>query len=211
MRTVHYERGLPRKQIIWIHPQVATPTTLHIQRSPRVLVHMHDQHHPAGIQATTTTPGSMNHSTNNNQTLQNGKRQPPRPTTRWFLALAWPMSTSIANKVNQDPLWRAGGQHIEIPSEHKIVDVQRRRTILVAEHNNLPEVETLQSINEETLIIRPRIQQYTFAAFVAFAKANMHLVVADDQGYEKATRSMQRQMAHGWMMAEHQQKGYCGQ
>ena len=74
-----------------------------------------------------------------------------------------------------------GGQHIELPREHRIVDVQRRGTTLVAEHNNLPEVETPQSINEEAQIIRPRIQQYTFAAFVAFVNANMHLVVADDQ------------------------------
>ena len=109
MRTVHYKIGLCRGQIIWIHPQVDTPTTLHIQRSPRALVHMHNQHHPAAIQATTTTPRSMDHGTNNNHTLQNGGRQTPRPTTRWLLAPAWPMSTSTANKVNQDSLWRAGG------------------------------------------------------------------------------------------------------
>ena len=29
-----------------------------------------------------------------------------------------------------------GGQHIELPREHRIVDVQRCGTILVAEHNN---------------------------------------------------------------------------
>ena len=50
-----------------------------------------------------------------------------------------------------------GGQPIELPSEHRIVDVQRRRTILIAEHNNLPEVKTPQSINEKAQIIRPRI------------------------------------------------------
>ena len=73
------------------------------------------------------------------------------------------------------------GQHIELPSEHRIVGIQRRRTILVAEHNNLLEVETPQSINEEAQIIRLRIQQYTYAAFVAFVNAIMHLMVADDQ------------------------------
>ena len=62
----------------------------------------------------------------------------------------------------------------------RIVDLQHRETILVAEHNNLPEVETSQSINEESQIIRPIIQQYTFAAFEAFVRTNMHLVVADD-------------------------------
>ena len=62
-----------------------------------------------------------------------------------------------------------------------MVEVQRRRTILVAEHTNLPEVETPQSINKEAQIIRPRMQQYTFAAFEAFISANMHLVVANDQ------------------------------
>ena len=53
--------------------------------------------------------------------------------------------------------------------------------VLVAEHNNLPEVETPQSINEEAQIIRPRLQQYTFAAFEALVHTNMHLVAADDQ------------------------------
>ena len=173
-------------QIIWIQSQVATSTTLHIQRSPRTVDQMHDQHHAAGLQATTTTPGSMDHSTNNNQTLQNGGRQTTCPTTRWFLASAWPMSTSTTNKVNQDSLWWAGGQHIKLPREHRIVDVQRRGTTLVTEHNNLPEVETLQSINEEAQIIRPRIQQYRFAAFEAFLHRNMHLVVADDQMQQHA-------------------------
>ena len=56
-----------------------------------------------------------------------------------------------------------------------------RGTILVAEQNHLPEVETPQSINEEAQIIRPIIQQYTFAAFATFVNANMHLVVADEQ------------------------------
>ena len=72
-----------------------------------------------------------------------------------------------------------GNQHMELPREHRIVDVQRRRTILVAEHNNLPEVETTQSINEEAQIIKPRIHQYTFAAFESFISANTHLVVAN--------------------------------
>ena len=66
-----------------------------------------------------------------------------------------------------------GGKHIELPREHRIVDVQHHRTILVAEHNNLLEVETPKSINEE--------EQYTFAAFEAFISANMHLVVANTQ------------------------------
>ena len=56
----------------------------------------------------------------------------------------------------------------------------RTSTILVAEHNNLPKVETSQNINKEAQIIRPRIQQYTYAAFEAFVQTNMHLVVADD-------------------------------
>ena len=91
------------------------------------------------------------------------------------------MSTSTANKVNQNLLWKVGGQPIELPREHRIVDVQRRGTILVAEHDNLPEVETPQSINEEAQTIRPRIQQYIFSAFEAFVHTNMHLVVTDDQ------------------------------
>ena len=74
-----------------------------------------------------------------------------------------------------------GGQHIELPSEHKIVDVQRRGTILVAQHNNLMEAEPPQSINKETRIIRPRLQQHTFDAFRTFVIANMHLEVADEQ------------------------------
>ena len=74
-----------------------------------------------------------------------------------------------------------GGQHIELPREHRIVNAQHRGTILVADHNNLPEVKTPQSINEEAQIIRPRIQQYTFAAFETLVSANMHLVVADTQ------------------------------
>ena len=74
-----------------------------------------------------------------------------------------------------------GGQHIELPREHRIVDVQRRGTTLVAEHNNLPEVKPPQSSNDEVLIIRLRLQQYTFEAFVAFMNANMHLVVSDEQ------------------------------
>ena len=76
------------------------------------------------------------------------------------------------------------GQHTELLSEHRIVDIQRRGTVLVAEHNNLPEVETPQNINninEEAQIIRPRIQQYAYAAFEAFVQTNMHLVVADYQ------------------------------
>ena len=75
----------------------------------------------------------------------------------------------------------AGGQHIELPSEYKIVDVQRSGTVLGTEHNNLPEVETPHNINEEAQIIRLRIQQYTYAAFEAFVQTNIHLVVADDQ------------------------------
>ena len=101
------------------------------------------------------------------------------PSGSWFqhdLCLHQPQTRST--RIHVDEL---GGQHIELPSEHKVVNFQRCRTILVAEHNNLPEVETPQSINEETLIVRPRIQQYTFAAFVALVNANMHLVVADDQ------------------------------
>ena len=39
------------------------------------MVQMHDQHHPAGIQAPTSTPGNMDHSTNNHQALQNGGRR----------------------------------------------------------------------------------------------------------------------------------------
>ena len=73
------------------------------------------------------------------------------------------------------------GQHTELPSEHRIADIQRRGSILIAEHNNLPEVETPQNINEEAQIIRPRMQQYIYAAFEAFVQTNMHLVVADDQ------------------------------
>ena len=74
-----------------------------------------------------------------------------------------------------------GGQHTELPSEHRIVEVQHCGTILAAEHNNLPEVETLQNINEEAQIIRPRIQQYTYAASEAFIQTNMHIVASDDQ------------------------------
>ena len=68
-----------------------------------------------------------------------------------------------------------------IPSEHRIVDAQHRDSILIVEHNNLPEVEPLQNINEAAQIIKPRIQQFTYAAFEAFVQANMHLVVVDDQ------------------------------
>ena len=78
-------------------------------------------------------------------------------------------------------LKRRGGQHTELPSVHRIADVQRHGTILVAEHNNLPEVETPQNINKEAQIIRPRIQQYTYASFEALVQTNIHLVVADDQ------------------------------
>ena len=53
-----------------------------------ILDQTHEQHHPAWLQETTTTPGSMDHSTNNHQTLQNGGQQTPRPTTRWILAPA---------------------------------------------------------------------------------------------------------------------------
>ena len=79
-----------------------------------------------------------------------------------------------------------GGQHIELPREHRIVNIQRCGTILVAEHNNLWEVKPPQSINEEAQIIRPRIQQYTFAAFEASVHTNMHLVVADGQMQQHA-------------------------
>ena len=75
-------------------------------------------------------------------------------------------------------LKRWGGQHTEHPNEHRIVNVQRCGTILVAEHNP---VETPQNVNKEAQIIRPRIQQYTYAAFEAFVQTNMHLVIADDQ------------------------------
>ena len=78
-------------------------------------------------------------------------------------------------------LKRWGGQHIELPREHKIVDVQCRGTTLVAEHNNLLEVKPPQSINEEMIIIRPSIHQYSFDAFLNFVNANIHLVVADEQ------------------------------
>ena len=67
---------------------IKMPRTVHIQRTLRAMDHMHDQHHPAAIQATTTTPGSMDNRTNNHPTLQNGGRQTPRPTTRWILAPA---------------------------------------------------------------------------------------------------------------------------
>ena len=91
------------------------------------------------------------------------------------------MSTSTQTRSTRIHFEGLGGQPIELPREHRIVDVQRRGTILIAEHNNLSEVETTQSINEEAQIIRPRIQQYTFAAFEAFVHTNMHLVVAEDQ------------------------------
>ena len=90
------------------------------------------------------------------------------------------MSTSTANKVTGTYFEELGGQQIELPREHRIVDVQRRGTTLDAEHNNLPEVDPPQSSNEEMLIIKPKIQQYTFEAFVTFVNANMHLVAADE-------------------------------
>ena len=155
---------------------MAASTIFHIQSSPQTMNQLHDQHHPTGLQAPTSTPGSMDHSTNNHQTLQNGGGHTLHPTTRWILAPGWPRYTSTANKVNPDSLWRGGGgRHTEIPSEHRIVNVQHRGTILVAEHNNLPEVETPQNINEEAQIIWPRIHQYTYAAFEAFVQKNMQM------------------------------------
>ena len=74
-----------------------------------------------------------------------------------------------------------GGQQVKLPSEHKIVDVQRPGTTLVAEHNNLPEDEPPQNINKTMIIIKPSIHQYSFDAFLNFVNANIHLVVADEQ------------------------------
>ena len=92
----------------------------------------------------------------------------------WCLHQQQPRSTQIQFEEEE-------GQHTELPSEHRIVDVQRQGTILVIEHNNLPEVEPPQNINEAAQIIRPQIQQYRYTTFEAFVQANMHLVVVDDQ------------------------------
>ena len=84
-----------------------------------------------------------------------------------------------------------------------MIDAQRRGTILVTEHNNLSEVETPQSINEEAQIIRSRIQQYAFAAFEVFGKTNMHLVVANDRcnsipsnGYSKISHQSKKDLIY---------------
>ena len=79
---------------------MAVSTTFYIQSPPRPMVQMHDQHHPAGLHAPNSTPGSMDHITNNGQTPQNGGQRTLHPTTRWILDPARLTSTSAANKVN---------------------------------------------------------------------------------------------------------------
>ena len=78
--------------------------------------------------------------------------------------------------IHFEEIW---SQHTDLPREHRIIDVQRRGTTLVAEHNNLQEIELPQRINEAMITFRPSIQQYTFEAFKDFVSANMHLVAMD--------------------------------
>ena len=86
-----------------------------------------------------------------------GARTTPPTTIRPYR-----MAGDILFTQQQDGSWLQHDQHIdqqqtrstqnrfeEVPSEHRTVDVQHRGTILIAEHNNLPEVETPQNINEE--------------------------------------------------------------
>ena len=78
-----------------------------------------------------------------------------------------PQTSSIRIQFNE-----LGGQQIELPREHRHSQHSASRNLNTTIYRRSRHHRVSMRKHE---IIRPRIQQYTFAAFVTFVNANMHI------------------------------------